>query len=387
MGVIIKKNILITGARFFTALDLARAFHRDGHNIFVCDSKPIHLCAFSNTVKKSFKIPSPRFEFENFKNKLKDIILENKIDIVIPVFEETLYVAKAKSFLSQFTEVFCSSIDLVHLLHNKWTFHNLLVKEGIPTIPTYKIDNIEDIEKQELSFPYVLKASYSRGSFTLKKIEKKQDYKNLKILKKNPWIKQKWIEGQKFCSYSIVKNGKLIINIIYPLYVKGIGYCLTFENIENKKIEKWIADFVKKINFTGQISFDFIEDFDGNLFAIECNPRATSGLHLAVYHNKFSDFFINQQNDLMIMDQKVFTQLAVGMILYGLKQRDKSISLLKYIKNQMKIKDVVFSKKDLKPFLFQFFLYVYCFYESFKNKLPIPISFINDLNWDEEIEF
>ncbi|MEM8665585.1 MAG: hypothetical protein AAGF49_15865, partial [Pseudomonadota bacterium] len=43
--------------------------------------------------------------------------------------------------------------------------------------------------------------------------------------------------------------------------------------------EEWVAAFVERTGYSGFIAFDIILDGDGEAFAIECNPRLTSGLH------------------------------------------------------------------------------------------------------------
>lgn len=50
--------------------------------------------------------------------------------------------------------------------------------------------------------------------------------------------------------------------------------------MEHEEIYEWVRQFVQATGFSGQVGFDFIETEDGQLYAIECNPRATSGIHL-----------------------------------------------------------------------------------------------------------
>jgi len=44
-------------------------------------------------------------------------------------------------------------------------------------------------------------------------------------------------------------------------------------------LKEFAMAVVKRLNFTGQIAFDFISGEEGT-FVIECNPRATSGVFL-----------------------------------------------------------------------------------------------------------
>ena len=79
-------------------------------------------------------------------------------------------------------------------------------------------------------------------------------------------------------------------------------------------------------------------------------------------------------------------QLTSTMFLYGLNQREEQQSILSFIKKHLKYKDVLFSKKDIKPFLFQLIILSSCLHKRLKYKLPIPAAFLYDINWEDEIE-
>ena len=55
---------------------------------------------------------------------------------------------------------------------------------------------------------------------------------------------------------------------------------MSFEQVQHEGTRAWVEHFVRTVRFSGQIGFDFIEDVTGQVHAIECNPRATSGIHL-----------------------------------------------------------------------------------------------------------
>ncbi len=351
-----------------------------GHNVYVADSIKVHLCIFSKFVKKSFKTRSPRFAFENFKNDIKKIVEEYQIDIVIPVYEETLYLSKLKGLLPASCEIFCPSFELLDKLHNKYSFYELQKELGIDSLESYIIKRQEELKNIDYSSSYALKPSYSRGSFFLKHIYSDKDVPELKIEAKNPWIAQRWVDGKKYCSYSICRNGIVEAHSTYPSEIIGAGYCLSFESVHHEKILEWVKNLVQKTNYTGQISFDFVEESSGKLFAIECNPRATSGLHLMNEKKDLDRYFLQNNNDLYFPSINTKRKIGFGMMVYGWR----NLNFFTFLKEFFGSKDVVFHKKDLKPFLFQIFYYINCFLKSFKYKMPTPIAYIYDLNWDEE---
>ena len=58
---------------------------------------------------------------------------------------------------------------------------------------------------------------------------------------------------------------------------------MVLEPREYGPVTDWVRTFVEKTGFHGQIAFDFILQGD-KAMAIECNPRATSGIHLLGQH-------------------------------------------------------------------------------------------------------
>jgi predicted ATP-grasp superfamily ATP-dependent carboligase len=377
------KNILITGCRFFYALELARLFYRAGHKVFVADSMKLHLCKYSKCVSQTFLIPSYRFDFKNFEKELKRIINEYRIDIIIPVFEETLYLAKIDPSVFENCELFCSPFPILYQLHNKWLFSKLQNTFDIPTLPAKLIKDYGDLKNVDF-YPYALKPCYSRSAFKIQKIISKDSLPDIDITEKKPWVAQKWMNGDKYCTYSICKNGKILAHTVYPNKTIG-GYCLSFISIEHSKILKWIENFVCRLNFTGQISFDFIESEEG-LFALECNPRATSGLHLLAVNPDLAKYFTKTDIEIYQPPIGISKLVGFGMLLYAFTQREVNQSRIGCIKKHLKYKDIIFYKEDLKPFFFQFFVFTSFILKCFKYKLPIPQAFIHDIIWDEEMD-
>jgi hypothetical protein len=59
----------------------------------------------------------------------------------------------------------------------------------------------------------------------------------------------------------------------------GGTVAVAFERIDEPAVEAWVEAFVRRAGWSGSISFDFVLDATGRPFAIECNPRMTSGVH------------------------------------------------------------------------------------------------------------
>jgi hypothetical protein len=60
---------------------------------------------------------------------------------------------------------------------------------------------------------------------------------------------------------------------------------VNYENDDKPEIERWVRRFGEALSLTGQASMDFIEaDDDGQIYAIECNPRTHSAITLFYNH-------------------------------------------------------------------------------------------------------
>lgn len=252
------KKFLLTGARSIATLDLARQLKDSGHEVFSADTIKWHFCNFSNAVKKNFVVPSPRLNTEAFIDALVKIVEKEKIDFLIPTYEEILYTSQSMHKFPKSCQVFSSSFDTLKNLHNKWFFYKKLISYGFDAPETDLIKDHADLQKLSFKGPYALKASYSRSSQRMFKVEPNSQLPQIEIKKGNPWIAQKWLSGKKFCTYSICHNGKVIAHTTYPVQFAIDGNsCMNFKSVEHQGILDWIQKFVGLENFTGQVGFDF----------------------------------------------------------------------------------------------------------------------------------
>ncbi len=376
------KKILLTGARSLFTLDLARRFHEEGHQIFVAETSLHHVCRFSNAVEKSFVVPSPRFEPEGFISELAQICESEKIDMLIPMWEEIFCLSNHLDRFPKSCTVFTSSYETLNTLHNKWLFNKKLEELGFPAPKSYLVHSQEELDALSLDIPYILKPSYSRAALKIQKVTSKVPPQVI-VDPHNPLVAQEFLHGKKYCSYSVAHEGKLTAHTVYPVDFSIDGNsCLNFEAIAHPKIEEWVQSFVKKAELTGQFAFDFIEQPDGSLYAIECNPRGTSGLHLFQKSNHISHAFLDPTSPCITPTLGYSKQIAWGMLLYGWKTR----RWLTFMKKFFTLKDIVFSKEDLAPFFYQPILFFFYVVKSLRLRTSLPAMFTFDTDWNGQYE-
>ncbi|MCB1116155.1 MAG: ATP-grasp domain-containing protein [Chlamydiia bacterium] len=376
----IQKKILLSGARSLFTLDLARRFAEEGHLVYAAETSFHHVCRFSNAFEKHFAIPSPRFDPEGFLQSLIAICEKEEIDLVIPTFEEIFCLAKGLGRFPKETTIFCAPYETLDTLHNKWHFNQKLKQLGFDCPKSALVSSQEELHALSFTTPYILKPSYSRASMCIQKVTTSTPPK-IKIDPNNPLVAQEWLHGKKYCSYSIVHHGKIAAHTVYPVEFSIEGNsCLNFKAIDHPKIHKWVETFAQKENFNGQIAFDFIEPSPEKLYAIECNPRGTSGIHLFQQGDRLPKAFFNTQSTLITPRIGYSKKIGWGMLLYGWQAK----RLWTFVKKFMTEEDVIFSKKDPLPFFHQPLLFFVYLYRCFKLRLRLPEMFTFDIDWNGE---
>ncbi len=376
-------NILLTGGRAPVALELARVFQRAGHSVFMAESLRGHLSQPSAAVKASFVVPAPRQETGAFLAALKKIVAQNQIELLIPTCEEVFHIAKGLDDIP--CRVFTEPLDKLDSFHNKWKFAHAAADCGLRVPETALIQNRGDLLGAFGRWRgLVLKPAYSRfASRTLILPPLREVLSTLTF--ESDWVAQEFIAGRQFCSYSVCQNGQITAHAAYPtIFTAGQGATIAFEPVEHSAIFEWVRTFVARFNVTGQMSFDFIQAEDGQLYALECNPRATSGAHLLASHPQFAESFLGAEFVRLITPLGDKKLLASAMLVYGLPAALAKGNFRAWLDTFLHSADVIFDVKDPLPFLLQFrSLLFYWKLARKKGVSPLAASTF-DIEWNGE---
>jgi predicted ATP-grasp superfamily ATP-dependent carboligase len=296
-----RKRILLTGGKMTKALQLARSFHGAGHEVFLVESHKYWLSGhrFSKAVKGFYTISAPEKDPEGYCQGLLDIVKQENIDVFIPVsspvasYDDSL----AKSSLSPYCEVIHFDAHITEMLDNKFAFCEKARSLGLSTPKVFCITDrqqILDFDFQTDGSRYLLKSipydSVRRLDLTKLPFDGMEEYiNNLPISKDKPWVMQEFIPGQEYCTHSTVRNGAIRLHCCS----QSSPFQVNYENVDNPQIYEWVKHFVKELNLTGQISFDFIQTEDGTVYPIECNPRTHSAITMFYNHPGVADAYLN----------------------------------------------------------------------------------------------
>jgi len=341
-------NILLTGGRSPAALELARAFHRAGHVVCMAESLRGHLSAPSRSIAQNFLVPPPRQQTAAYLDALNEIVSRQRIDMVIPVNEETFYVAMGRDRLPAFTV----PIDTLRTLHNKWDFTFYAASLGLSVPDSILVQTRDDLLSAYARWRrLVLKPAYSRfASRTLILPTLNQAFSTLTFDPVSPWVAQEFVHGAQICTYSVVHRGHISAHAAYRSELTaGQGATVAFQHLDHPAAFEWVRTFVEATQFTGQISFDFIEDTQGAVTALECNPRATSGVHLLVSHPRFADSFLDPEIPLITPDGSNSSMLSTAMLVYALPEALRKKKFKRWLETFTHSRDVLFDVHDPWP--------------------------------------
>ncbi len=268
-------RILLTGTRAPVALDLARAFRACGHEVHGADS--LRSAVLGGALDSFSLCASPRRQPEAFARDADRIVNAIRPGLVISLCEDIFYWSRLAE--SHGWPIFAPGLPVLMRLHSKFAFIELAHKLGLAAPPTHRISKKKDELNTDRS---VFKREFSRFGthvFIRPKSLPRLDHDPV-----NPWLRQDFIAGEDVCFYAVARAGRLRAFSAYrsswrtsggaSYYFDPIGEAL------NQQLMNIANALIHILDLTGQIACDLRLDHDGQPWLVECNPRATSGLHL-----------------------------------------------------------------------------------------------------------
>ncbi len=231
----------------------------------------MHLCRMSNSVHETIELPSPQDDPGRFIDVLERRCREYRIDLVVPVSEETPYIA---DLLDRELPVFSSHAADVLTLHDKLGFILKAREFGLDAPETARAD--EDTTALRAS-AFVTKPRFSCSGRGVRF----HDAETHVAMDADRVVQQR-VNGDAVNVFCIAIDGRVRLSTAYRGRLVDGSVAIAFERDDQaNSCTAWAERFISASGYTGLIAFDFIVDADGRAWPLECNPRATSGIHYA----------------------------------------------------------------------------------------------------------
>jgi hypothetical protein len=313
------ETVLITGARAPVALHIARLLHDAGHRVIAADSLAHPLTAASDSIAFYEALPGPRQSPKEYGAALQKVIQKHSITRVVPTCEEVFYLAQLWAANDMDANLLAPNLETLADAHHKARFIDTCAAMGWPVPETTVLQQAEELEIiAAQARDLVFKPVWSRFASHVLIRPSPRRARRIEPSQQSPWIAQEYVTGEELCVYAIAKDGKLLTCAVYRGLVRaGAGAAVVFEPVEDANITRFVTKFVEHTGWTGQISFDLIRRDDGNVLPLECNPRATSGVHFYSDGPRFASALLGAE-PLPEIDVKGPMGVRLAMWIYGL---------------------------------------------------------------------
>ncbi len=270
-----RQTVLLTLGRLPPAVDIARSFHNAGWRVIVAEPFKMHMARTSNAVELSLQVPAPVDGHDAYLQALLGIIKEHAVDLVVPVSEETMHVTALGPLLPPNVRMFANAHEQTLRLHSKHDFIATAKAAGLAVPATARVGTDASGEIADTG-DYIMKPEFSCSG---RGVQQRGAGQKLESTSLDQLIIQQHIAGDEYSGFAIARGGNMLAASVYRGSVRHGSVAVAFERAESPAIADWMATFIAAETLTGFVAFDFIVDDSGAAHAIECNPRATSGLH------------------------------------------------------------------------------------------------------------
>ena len=375
----VDRTALLTVGRFPKALTLARSLHRHGVRVLVADPLKRQLCSVSRSVSKNYQVTAPNTDIRAWETDILDIIDEEQVTDLIPVSEEVCHVANLAPKLPEHVRYVGPSTSWIRKWHDKLAFVSHAIDRGVtaPSVFTTADPEARGLVSQT---ECVLKPRRGCSGTDVSFIPPGSKLP----LPSNDLLVQRKVEGTHLYTLSWVASGRVMATASYRGTTHSGTVAVGFKSAPTPfSVQQWIEQFVADTDTTGFISFDFILDRGGIPWGIECNPRASSGIHF------FNEAWLGPavmgetSTPASIIPAGKRAQWSYSTLTeaYKFLLQMRIPELLRCWRDLLASRDVVWSWQDPLPFLLMTPLCWEFIWKSVRERVPIGDASQYDIAW------
>lgn len=253
---------------------------KESFEVIAADSDS--LVAAASFADKFYLVP--RYDEEKYIDTLLEICLEEKIDILLPLFEREFILLNENRFKFQQLGVtlLLSSKEVVAAFNDKWLSYEFFIKNSIATPASYTKDKIYEHlhNKIEIKYPLIIKPRDGMGSSNVFKAKNEKELLFFMEYVEEPII-QEFVKGTEYTVDVFCDEEGTVISAVPRIRLQvRAGEVSKTKSVNNKEIINRTLEICSKIKFLGPVTIQFIED-KNNIWCIEVNPRVGGGVPLS----------------------------------------------------------------------------------------------------------
>ena len=345
------ERVLVTGARAAAALEIARAFAQAGFSVHMADSASARISRWSSAVAKVHALPSPRRDRAGYRAAVAGLVERVRPTVIVPTCEEVFHLAA----FDLSAPLFAPPLETLRRLHDKALFAGDCAAAGLPVPETHRLAEPADLQHlRGDTGSWVLKARFSRfGAATLVDPEP-EDLRQVAAAPDRGWIAQRRIRGHEISFYAVAHAGALVAFAAYDSRwrLRG-GASLVFDVVGPALAAKTLGlarRIAARHDLTGQFACDLMVDDDGQPWLLECNPRATSGVHLLSGGAGLARAMLGAEDSLLTVHGGQ-RQVLPALVTFGLANAIRTRRMAEWLSQVRAAPDVTGRPGDRWPLL------------------------------------
>ncbi len=373
------RTALLTVGRFPKALTLARGLHRHGVRVLVADPLKRQLCSVSRSVSKNYQVAAPNTDIRAWERDILEIIDREQVTDLVPVSEEVCHVANLAPKLPAHVRYVGPSTPWIAQWHDKLAFVSHAIDRGVtaPSVFTTADPEARALVRQT---ECVLKPRRGCSGTDISFLPPGSSLPP----PSNELLVQRKVEGAHLYTISWVEDGQVMATASYRGSTHSGTVAVGFQSAPTPfSVKQWIEQFVADTGTTGFLSFDFILDRGGIPWGIECNPRASSGIHFIDEAWLGAAVMGKASTPASITPAGKRAQWSYSTLTEAYKHlwRLRAPQLLRCLRDLLVSRDVVWSWRDPLPFLLMTPLCWEFIWKSIRERMPIGDASQCDIAW------
>ncbi|MEM8811071.1 MAG: ATP-grasp domain-containing protein [Pseudomonadota bacterium] len=362
---------------------MARLLNDAGHRVILADTPERPISAASVACAAHEILPPPRFEFDAYADAVTEVIRNYDVDRVVPTCEEVFYLAQVWRKRTIGASLFAPDINRLTEVHDKHAFIRLTESLGLAVPETVLLRTRDDLAAiLNRSAEFVFKPVWSRFANDVRIRPNPRSLHALKPTPCYPWIAQGFIDGEEVSAYAIASAGTVKALAVYrSLYRAGRGAGVCFERISDHTVRRFVEAFIAGTAWSGQIAFDFMREANGRIMPLECNPRATSGLHFFSDPKAFSGIIISDR-PAVEPDVEGVQGVPLALWVYGLPDAVRAGQLRSFLKVSRRMRNILDWPGDSGPRLAQWRALAEIAKLAVRHRIGLRAASTRDIEWN-----
>ena len=281
-------RVLLSEGSSLTAREVLTCLGAVGYHLEALDPDRLCIARFSRWMRKVHPCPRPGADPVGYLDALKQVLLERRIDVVLPTHEQAWLFAAGAPLLSG-GPVAVADVASFDRVQSKVEFARLLDELGLPQPRWRLVNDRGDLEG--LQFPYWLKSAFSTAGRGVRLVtdERSRADAERELLDPmdSPGMAQEPARGQYAQVQGLFDHGRLVAAHTSVQTGTGIGPSAAARlSVDHPTPRRQIAILGEALSWHGGLTLDYLHE-QGEPSYIECNPRtvepgnaAASGLNL-----------------------------------------------------------------------------------------------------------